>query len=182
MTWEEYKNEVGLCRDGVRKAKTKLELNLPRNTKNNKKGFYRLPDQEEPIDEAILLQLQEASHPQALVLLGDFNHPDICWEISMESCRQSRRLLECIQDNFLSQGPILGPGLFSVFISDIDSGIECTLIKFEDDTKLSGAIDTPQGQDAIQRDQDKLEKWAYQEPHEVKQDQVLVLHLGRGNP
>jgi len=36
--------------------------------------YYRLPDQGEPIDKAFLLQLQEASRSQALVLLGDLNH------------------------------------------------------------------------------------------------------------
>jgi len=51
-----------------------------------------LPDQGEPTDKAFLLQLQEASCSQALVLLGDFNHPDICGKSSMVSCRQSRRL------------------------------------------------------------------------------------------
>ena len=40
--------------------------------------YYRLPDQGEPIDEAFLLQLQEASHSQALVPLRDFSHPNIC--------------------------------------------------------------------------------------------------------
>ncbi|GAB0210070.1 hypothetical protein GRJ2_003472800 [Grus japonensis] len=65
--------------------------------------YYRPLDQGEPIDNAFLLQLQEASHSQALILLGDFSHPDICWKSSMVSCRQSRRLLECIEDNFLSQ-------------------------------------------------------------------------------
>ncbi|KAK4807081.1 hypothetical protein QYF61_018422 [Mycteria americana] len=40
------------------------------------------PDQGEPIDEAALLQLQEASCSQALVLLWDFNHPNICWKNS----------------------------------------------------------------------------------------------------
>jgi len=39
--------------------------------------YYRPPDQEELTDEAFTLQLQEASRSQALVLLGDFNHPDI---------------------------------------------------------------------------------------------------------
>jgi len=42
-------------------------------------GIYsRSPDQGEPTDEAVFLQLQEALRLQALVLLGDFNHPDIC--------------------------------------------------------------------------------------------------------
>ena len=58
--------------------------------------YYRPSDQSETVNEAFYLQLQEALCSQALVLLRDFNHPDIC-------CRQSRRLLECIQDNFLSQ-------------------------------------------------------------------------------
>ena len=39
---------------------------------------YRPPDQGEPVGEAFLLQLQEVLCSQALVLMGDFNHPDIC--------------------------------------------------------------------------------------------------------
>jgi len=39
--------------------------------------YYRPPDQEEEVDKAFYKQLQAASQSQALVLMGDFNHPDI---------------------------------------------------------------------------------------------------------
>ena len=64
---------------------------------------YKPPDQEEAVDEAFLLHLQEVSRSWALVLMGNFNHPDICWNSGMGGGRQSRRFLESVEDNFLAQ-------------------------------------------------------------------------------
>jgi len=41
--------------------------------------------------------------------------------------------------------------LFNIFTSDLGSGFECTLGKFAGDTKLSGAADTIERRDDIQR-------------------------------
>jgi len=66
-------------------------------------GCYRLPDQDERVDEALYRQIGEASRSKAQVLMGDFNHPNICWKDNTAGHRQSRRFLECVDDNFLPQ-------------------------------------------------------------------------------
>ncbi|GAB0189153.1 mitochondrial enolase superfamily member 1 [Grus japonensis] len=64
---------------------------------------YRPPDQGDRADEALYRQIEAASRSQALVLMGDFNNPDICWRDNTAEHKQSRKFLECVEDNFLMQ-------------------------------------------------------------------------------
>ncbi|XP_075623008.1 protocadherin beta-15-like [Balearica regulorum gibbericeps] len=77
------------------------------------------------------------------------------------------------------QGSVWGPVLFSSFVSDTESGIECALSTLADGVRLSGA---PERGDAIQRDVDELEKWAHAKFMRFKKAKRKVQHLHCGNP
>ncbi|PKU47845.1 rna-directed dna polymerase from mobile element jockey-like [Limosa lapponica baueri] len=97
--------------------------------------YYRPPDQAKPVNDAFLLQLEEASRSQALILLRDFNHLDICWKSNTAGCRHSRKLLECLDDNFLRQeinSPTRGDALLDLLVTNASEIIR--------DVKVEGSL------------------------------------------
>ncbi|GAB0178171.1 cAMP-dependent protein kinase inhibitor alpha [Grus japonensis] len=101
---------------------------------------------------------------------------------SEENCPEPRARPGFAFPCVLLSGLALGPALFNVFVGDTDSRIECTLSKFADDTKLCGVVDTLGGRDAIQRDLDRLERWACVNCMKFSKAKCKVLHVGQRNP
>ena len=53
MPWEESRDAARLCRDGVRKAKTSLDLDFAKGGKKIKKGFHRYINRKRKVQEGV---------------------------------------------------------------------------------------------------------------------------------
>ena len=58
------------------------------------------------------------------------------------------------------QGSVLGPILFLIFINDMDCGITNWLLKFADDVKLFGKVQSDMDNITLQEDLQRLFDWS----------------------
>lgn len=78
-------------------------------------AYYGLPDQGKPVE--------EASATRSIILVGNMDHPDVCWKSHTAGCEQSRRLRQYIEDNFLGQvldKPARGEVLLDLVLTNAD--------------------------------------------------------------
>ena len=79
------------------------------------------------------------------------------------------------------QGSVLGPQLFTIYINDLDEGIQSNISKFADDTKLGGSVNCEEDAMRMQGDLDRLGEWADAWQMKFNADKCEVIHFGSKN-
>ena len=82
----------------------------------------------------------------------------------------------------IPQGSILGPTLFLIFINDLPDIATLTTKLIADDTKLYHPITSPDDQQILQEDIDKLWEWSEKWQLPFNANKCKIIHYGRNNP
>ena len=79
------------------------------------------------------------------------------------------------------QGSVLGPLLFLIFINDLDSNVKNLILKFADDTKVVGEVNSVEDERVLQADMNTLCEWVRRWQMEFNVVMCVVMHVGSGN-
>jgi hypothetical protein len=79
------------------------------------------------------------------------------------------------------QGSVLGPVLFLIYINDLDNGVRNWILKFADDTKIFGAVDSDGNRKGLQEDLDNLVRWSEEWQMLFNTSKCKVMHIGKKN-
>lgn len=103
------------------------------------------------------------------------------WLENWLSDRKQRVIINGVESKWVPvtsgvpQGSVLGPILFTIYINDIDVGLNNIISKFADDTKIGNSILTEEDRNSLQSDLIKIGEWSskWQMPFNVTKCQVL---------
>ena len=73
----------------------------------------------------------------------------------------------------------VNPGIgLSLFINDLDCGILSSLLKFADDMKLFGIVNSHNDRQTLQQDLQKLTDWSHDWQMPFNVDKCKIMHVG----
>ena len=82
----------------------------------------------------------------------------------------------------MTQGSVLGPILFVLFLNDIEDGICGDILKFADDTKLFCKVGSDFNFAKLRADLRKLYNWSEDWQMLFDLDKCKIMHFGYNNP
>ena len=111
----------------------------------------------------------------------------LTWILDWLSGRQQRVCINGVTSDWqlvlsgVPQGSVLGPILFLIYINDLDCGIINWILKFADDTKIFGVVNSIEEHAGMQDDLNKLLSWSKEWQMLFNVEKCKVMHFGRRN-
>ncbi|XP_056395052.1 uncharacterized protein LOC130290887 [Hyla sarda] len=97
-------NDAIVCDDSEDVESLWVELQKEGNTEKIIFGvIYRPPNITEEIEGRLYKQIERAARAGTVVIMGDFNYPDIDWGRGLAKTTKGRKFLNLLQDNFMGQ-------------------------------------------------------------------------------
>jgi len=82
----------------------------------------------------------------------------------------------------VTQGSVLGPLLFLIYINDLEEDVVSNVFKFADDTKLFRQVRDTADTVGMQEDLARLVEWADKWQMQFNVSKCKVMHVGNKNP